>query len=133
MTLTEANSPATESRSTCPLCDAKLDPAHPNECPKCDWILGYRRGQSHAWQLGSSRDVAALALSVAVPGAGHLFKGHKILAAVAFVGAALVTIFVAATVTATVGASALAFPAYWALVVLHAYWTDDLNVDKKPA
>ena len=130
MTLTEATSHATETRETCPLCDANLDPLHPGECPRCDWVVGYRRRQKEVLNFGSGRDFTAAVLTVAVPGAGHFYKAHNKTAALAFAGAALVTIFVAATVTSTVGASLLLFPTYWAGVVLHAFWADDLTRDK---
>lgn len=133
MTLTEATPHATETRETCPLCDTKLDPVHPNECPRCDWVVGYRRQQKEVLNFGSGRDWTAAVLTFAVPGAGHYYKGHTATAALAFAGAALITIFVAATVTSTVGASLFLFPTYWAGVVLHAFWTEDLTRDKHQA
>ena len=43
MAAIETNPPQTETRTHCPLCDTALDPQNPNECPKCDWVPGYRR------------------------------------------------------------------------------------------
>jgi hypothetical protein len=70
----DADSKVTETR-TCPLCDTPLDPQNPNECPKCDWTLGYRRRQ--ATPIGNKRDAASVLLS-AVPGLGHIYKGHTL-------------------------------------------------------
>jgi hypothetical protein len=113
----------TEIHTNCPLCETALDPTNPVECPKCDWVLGYRRRQ--AQQVGTVRDNIALLLSV-VPGAGHLYKGHRMLGII-FMTGTLVAIFasiVAATATALWGL--LLLPFYWAGVMLHVYWLDDL-------
>jgi len=116
--------PATEFHD-CPLCGTHLDPAHPNECSKCDWVLGYRRQQQHSQNPSSIRDRAALILSV-VPGLGHIFKGHRLTGAILMAGTLLIVFFVAATVSATAGAVLLLIPTYWSAVMLHAYWADDL-------
>jgi len=107
---------------TCPLCDAPLDPANPNECPKCDWVLGYRRRELH--RGGTPRDSAAMFLSL-LPGLGHIYKGHKWLGVLLMLGT-LLAIFacvVAATATALWGL--LLLPLYWAGVMLHAYFVEE--------
>src|SRR5690349_15973038 len=49
----------------CPLCGTHLDPAHPTECPRCDWTQGYRREREKP--IGNARDIAAVLLTV-IPG-----------------------------------------------------------------
>src|SRR5687767_5353485 len=73
----------TEIHTNCPLCETALDPTNPTECPKCDWVVGYRRQQ--AQRVGTIRDNIALLLSV-VPGAGHLYKGHRMLGVIFMAG-----------------------------------------------
>lgn len=121
MPLPDANSPVTATRTHCPLCDAPLDPVHPDECPKCDWVVGYRSRSTG----GTKRDQIALVLSV-IPGLGHIYKGHRLLGAVLMLGTffAVFGAVVAATATALWGL--LLLPLYWAGVMLHVYWLEDL-------
>ncbi|MES2571752.1 MAG: hypothetical protein V4710_17080 [Verrucomicrobiota bacterium] len=124
---TSVNNPAPETRTHCPLCGAVLDPANPAECPKCDWIVGYRQRQERP--ASTVKDRIAVVMSV-VPGAGHIYKGHVLLGAVLMVGT-LIAIFgavVAATATALWGM--LLLPFYWAGVMLHVFWAEDIS---KPA
>ncbi len=116
----EAN-PTVTTTHTCPLCDAALDPAHPNECPKCDWVVGYRRRQE---PRDNTRDVIAVFLSV-VPGLGHMYKGYRLTGALYLLGSvfALIAIVVAATFTA--GWALLLAPFYWAGVMLQVYLLED--------
>ena len=122
-----ANSPVTETRA-CPLCDTPLDPANPNECPKCDWVLGYRRRQQ---PRNNTRDRIAVCLSV-VPGLGHIYKGYRMTGALYLLGSvfAMMAIIVAATFTA--GWALLLAPFYWAGVMLQVYWLED-KVVQQPA
>src|SRR5215216_2357039 len=69
----EADFPVTQTQ-TCPLCDTPLDPKNPTECPKCDWHVGYQNESAEA--VGNVRDVAAVVMS-AIPGLGHIYKGHR--------------------------------------------------------
>jgi hypothetical protein len=124
----EVTSTATEFRD-CPLCGTHLDPVHPNECPKCDWVLGYRRRQEHSQHPSSGRDRAATLMSV-VPGLGHIYKGHRFVGVLLMAATLLVIFFVGATVSATAGVALLLVPIYWSAVMLHAYWADDVSGQK---
>jgi hypothetical protein len=106
----------------CPLCEAALDPANPNECPKCDWVVGYRRRQSE--RLGTARDRAALMLSV-IPGLGHIYKGHRLTGALLMLGALFAVMACSVAATATAGFGLLLLPLYWAGVMLQVYWLED--------
>ena len=119
----EANLSTSGARSHCPLCDTPLDPANPNECPKCDWVIGYRR-RTYG---GTARDRASVFLSI-VPGLGHIYKGHKLLGAILMLGTlfAILACVVAASATALWGM--LLLPLYWLGVMLHVYFLEDLAV-----
>lgn len=123
MPMSEATVPSTVTRD-CPLCGATLDPANPSECPKCDWVLGYRRQQVAAEGANSGRDLAALLMSV-VPGLGHIYKGQKVNGVIFMGGILLVVGLSVVFATATVLASFLMIPVYWSGVMLHAYWAED--------
>ena len=126
MSTTEADSKPTETR-TCPLCDTPLDPANPNECTRCDWVLGYRRRE--VAPLATQRDTAAMLLS-AVPGLGHIYKGHTIMGAMLMAGGVFAIFACGLAATATMGLGLLLLPLYWAGVMLHAYWFEDLRAPK---
>ena len=119
-----AAAPALSARphTECPLCGARLEPANPNECPKCDWVLGYRRRQ--AARLGTPRDRVALMLSV-IPGLGHIYKGHRLTGALLMLGALFAVMACSVAATATAGFGLLLLPFYWAGVMLQVYWLDD--------
>lgn len=121
MPATDAN--PTVTRTNCPLCDTSLDPTNPNECPKCDWVAGYRAGQAAG--TGTRRDTISAILSV-VPGLGHIYKGHKLLGAVLMLGSLFAIFACVVAATATAGWGMLLLPLYWAGVMLHAYWAEDL-------
>ncbi len=121
----EVTPPSTTEYQDCPLCGTHLDPAHPTECPKCDWVLGYRRQQEFSQHPANMRDRVALLLSV-VPGLGHVFKGHRVLGPVLMACTLLVIFFVLVTVSATAGLALLLIPTYWSAVMLHAYWIEDV-------
>ena len=124
----DTDSKVTEAR-TCPLCDAPLDPAQPNECPKCDWVLGYRRRESAP--VGTQRDTVAMLLSV-VPGLGHIYKGHATMGALLMAGGAFALFACALAATATMGLGLLLIPLYWAGVMLQVYWLEDRRAPKAP-
>ena len=113
----------------CPLCDTPLDPAHPNECPKCDWVAGYRRRM--AQRVWTGKDVAAVVMSI-VPGLGHMYKGHPAAAAIAFGGALLATFAAVVAATATMGMALALLPLYWAAVMLHVFWAEDWSGKRPP-
>jgi hypothetical protein len=120
-TTIDADSKVTETR-TCPLCGATLDPANPNECPKCDWTIGYRRRQASAG--GTNRDVIALFLSV-IPGLGHIYKGHTVTGVLLTFGGVFAVLACALAATASAGFGLLLIPLYWAGVMMQAYWLED--------
>jgi hypothetical protein len=112
----------------CPLCGTALDEANPSECPKCDWVDGYRRRQ--ATPIGTQRDTAAMLLSV-VPGLGHLYKGHNTMGVLMMIGGALAVFAGAVAATATMGLGLFLIPVYWVAVMLHVYWLEDRRIPAK--
>ena len=118
---------AAAAHTTCPLCDTPLDPKHPNECTRCDWVLGYRRQQ--AAPVGTDRDAYSVILSV-VPGLGHLYKGHLIPGAMFMAGGILATFMVAVIATFTMGFGLLLLPLYWVAVMMQVYWLEDFRAPK---
>jgi hypothetical protein len=131
MSTTEVTPPPTQNQM-CPLCGTPLDPVHPTECTKCDWVLGYRRRHQHFQHPSTGRDRAAMLMSV-VPGLGHIYKGHNLVGAILMVGTVLVSFFVAATVSATAGVALVLVPIYWSIVMVHALWADDLSAHQQTA
>ncbi|MDQ3622996.1 MAG: hypothetical protein M3463_10975 [Verrucomicrobiota bacterium] len=119
---TEANLPATESQTKCPLCGAPLDPQNPTECPKCDWVVGY--GQHAVRAGGTPRDVAALLMSV-IPGLGHIYKGHRLTGSLLMLGGVFAVLACGLVATATAGFGLLLLPLYWAGVMMQVYWIED--------
>lgn len=118
----EAKSSVT-TPGACPLCDTPLDPANPAECPKCDWHVGYKTEPEEA--RGGVRDVAAVVMSV-IPGLGHIYKGHRLSGALYMLGALFAIFGAVVASTATAGFGLLLLPIYWAGVMLHVYWLDDI-------
>lgn len=123
MPTTTANPPVRELH-TCPLCDAELDASHQTECPKCDWVAGYRRRQM---PRDNTRDVIAVCLSV-IPGLGHIYKGHLLTGVLFFIGSVFAMFAFAVAATFTAGWALLLAPLYWAGVMLQVYWLDDRTV-----
>jgi hypothetical protein len=114
--------PTDENPVNCPLCGEPLRD-NPNECGKCDWVKGYRHRQTG----GNRRDAAAAALSI-IPGAGHLYKGHRA-AGIGFLagtGIALLVSIVAGSATMWWAPFAI-LPLYWLWVMAMAYWIEDKN------
>ena len=62
-----------------------------------------------------------------VPGLGHIYKGHRLVGAILMAGTLLVSFFVAATVSATAGVALVLVPIYWSIVMLHAFWAEDVS------
>ena len=123
MPTTDANTSLT-GLATCPLCGATLDPAHPNECPKCDWVP-----PAPAARPATVRDRFAVALSV-IPGLGHFYKGHRLLGMMLLFGSLLAGFASVVAATASAGWGLLLLPFYWAGVMLHVYWLDDKAAGK---
>jgi hypothetical protein len=120
-TTIDADSKVTETR-TCPLCGTTLDPQNPNECPKCDWTIGYRRRQGTVG--GTNRDVIALCISV-IPGLGHIYKGHTLTGSLLMLGGLFAVLACALAATASAGFGLLLIPIYWAGVMLQVYFLED--------
>ena len=112
----------------CPLCGTSLDEANPSECPKCDWVDGYRRTREKP--IGTRRDTAAVLLSV-VPGLGHIYKGHVTMGVLMMIGGALALFAAGVAATATMGFGLVLIPVYWVAVMLHVYWLEDRRVPEQ--
>lgn len=123
----EAPAKATAAYTKCPLCDTPLDPKNPNECSRCDWVLGYRR--QHAAPIGTDRDAYSAILSV-VPGLGHIYKGHLIPGLLFMAGGVLATAIVGVIATFTMGFGLLLLPMYWVAVMVQVYWLEDHRAPK---
>ena len=123
----ETKPPQTETRTHCPLCDAALDPLNLDECPKCDWVTGYRQ-RSYG---GGVRDRFAVVLSI-IPGLGHIYKGHRLLGALLMLGSVFAAFGAVVAGTASAGWGTLLLPLYWAGVMLHVYLLDDLVAQGLP-
>jgi len=108
----------------CPLCGTTLDPAQPEECPRCDWVRGAPETPEEETRVGTPRDLAAMIMSV-VPGLGHFYKGHKIVGALLFAGGMIAIGICSVIATATMGLGLLLIPLYWVGVMLHVYWVED--------
>ena len=120
MQASEATVSGTPS-TNCPLCGTTL-PENAEACTRCDWVQGYRRRQS----AGTTRDIIAVALSL-VPGAGHIYKGHK-MAGFGFMAGTVCAVFaICVTATFTAGFGLLLLPFYWLWVMTLAFWAEDLN------
>ncbi|HEY3899608.1 MAG TPA: hypothetical protein VGM54_13390 [Chthoniobacter sp.] len=133
----EANPPMTAPTSSgpatahCPLCDAVLDPAHPDSCPKCDWVAPSHPAHPHS---GTIRDRIAVVLSI-VPGLGHIYKGHKWTGVMYFIGSIFAFAFCFLAGAASAGWGLLLMPLYWFGIMLQVYWLEDraLALSQKPA
>src|SRR5271168_384584 len=117
MPTTEANPPLTAAH--CPLCDAPLNPEHPDSCSKCDWVARAH----HPHPAGSIRDKVAVCLSV-VPGLGHIYKGHKLTGALYMLGAVFAVIAAVVAFTFTAGFGILLLPFYWIGIMLQVYFLE---------
>ena len=112
----------------CPLCGAQLE--SPDKCSKCDWVQGYEEQHPHTRHTNPV-DLTACLLSV-VPGMGHYYKGHAAMAWF-YLGGALVALFFCLLAgSASAGFGVLLFPLYWAWVMTHAYWIEDLKAKERP-
>jgi hypothetical protein len=125
MPTTEANPPlTTTSAAHCPLCDAPLNPEHPDACSKCDWVAP-QHAEHHAG--GTLRDRIAVCLSV-VPGLGHYYKGHKLTGALYMLGAVFAVLAAGVAGTFTAGFGVFLLPLYWLGIMLQVYWLEDRGV-----
>jgi TM2 domain-containing membrane protein YozV len=104
----------------CPLCGAALH--NPEACDRCDWVKGY--GHMHLESKRNPRDLFAAILSLFWPGAGHFYKGHKMMAAVL---AGLGVLCFLWSITFLMFFGFMSLPAYWIGVALHAYFLQDLR------
>lgn len=116
----EANPPVTTA-AHCPLCDAPLDPEHPDACTKCDWVSPDHAEQSRG---GSIRDKIAVCLSI-VPGLGHIYKGYKTTGVLYMIGSVFAFAFCFLAGAASAGWGLLLMPLYWAGIMMQVYWLED--------
>jgi hypothetical protein len=65
-----------------------------------------------------------------VPGLGHFYKGHTVMAAAMFIGAVVACMAVGVAATATMGLAVMLLPLYWCAVMMHVYWLEDLGVKR---
>lgn len=113
----------------CPLCGEPL-PANAAECTKCDWVPGYRQAQMSMRKPANPHDVLAAVLSLAIPGAGHYFKGyHTVAWAILLLGVPVIAVFAFAF---TMFFGWFLVPTYWVAVATDAYLRQDLRPDLLP-
>lgn len=117
----EANPPVITATAHCPLCDAPLDPEHPDACTKCDWVSPDHAEQSRG---GSIRDKIAVCLSI-VPGLGHIYKGYKTTGVLYMIGSVFAFAFCFLAGAASAGWGLLLMPLYWAGIMMQVYWLED--------
>ncbi|EDY21503.1 hypothetical protein CfE428DRAFT_0748 [Chthoniobacter flavus Ellin428] len=117
----EANPPQHTAVAHCPLCDAPLNPEHPDACTKCDWVSP-NHPDHH--QSGSIRDRIAVCLSI-VPGLGHFYKGHKTTGVLYFIGSLFAFAFCFLAGAASAGWGLLLMPLYWVGIMMQVYWLED--------
>lgn len=110
---------------SCPLCGEPL-PLNATECTKCDWVVDYGH-QNEIHLPRNPRDFAAGAMSIMMPGAGHIFKGHPIVGwMLMLLGIPVVAVFAFAF---TMFFGWLLLPTYWLAVAADAYFREDLRLD----
>ena len=66
-----------------------------------------------------------------VPGLGHFYKGHRVMAAVAFVGGVGAWIIAGVAATATMGLALGLLPLYWVALMMHVFWLEDRGIAPK--
>ena len=116
-----------ETGFRCPLCGEPLA-ANAAECTKCDWVPGYRQAQQR--KPVNPHDILAAVLSLALPGAGHYFKGYRGMAAlILLLGVPVILVFAFAF---TMFFGWFLVPTYWAIVATDAYLRKDLRPDFLP-
>jgi hypothetical protein len=111
----------------CPLCDAPLNPEHPDACPKCDWVAQSRDPHHH---VGTVRDRIAVCLTV-VPGLGHYYKGHRLTGVLYFIGSIFAFAFCFLAGAASAGWGLLLLPLYWVGIMFQVYWLEDRGLKKE--
>lgn len=121
--------PAAVQARTCPLCHTPLDEVHPDECPRCDWVRGYREHREQSF--GTGRDVAAVLMSV-IPGLGHIYKGHRLTGTLLMLGGVFAVFACGLVATATAGFGLLLLPLYWAGVMMQVFWLEDRYANPPP-
>lgn len=124
----EANPPVTAT-AHCPLCDAPLDPLHPDACTKCDWVSPNHPDHP---QTGSVRDKIAVCLSI-VPGLGHIYKGYKTTGILYFIGSLFAFAFCFLAGAASAGWGLLLMPLYWVGIMMQVYWLEDRGLKPRVA
>ena len=104
----------------CPLCGHAL-PKDAQRCSRCDWV---RDGNSPTAE-GQASDAVVVLLS-AVPGLGHIYKGHRLIGALLiFAGTPIAVALALLAATGTAGFALLLLPIYWVAVMFHVYSIED--------
>jgi hypothetical protein len=116
--ITEA--PVTEAdQMPCPYCGHIL-PKDAQKCDNCDWTRSAVETAE-----GKASDAMAVLLS-AIPGLGHIYKGHKLVGLlIMFVGTPIAIGIAALTFTFTAGFGGLLLPLWWIGVMFHVYGIED--------
>jgi hypothetical protein len=74
---------------------------------------------------GKASDAVAVMLS-AIPGLGHIYKGHKLVGILLMlVGTPMAIAIAALTFTFTAGFGGLLLPLYWFAVIFHVWGIED--------
>jgi hypothetical protein len=103
----------------CPRCDHLL----PKDAQRCD-RCGCNLDDSETVE-GKASDAFAVLLS-AVPGLGHIYKGHKLVGLLLmFVATPMAVGLALLAATATAGFAVLLLPLYWLAVILHVWAIED--------
>ncbi|MDQ2868607.1 MAG: hypothetical protein M3R59_09405 [Verrucomicrobiota bacterium] len=111
---------ATVATMSCPRCGHTL-PAQAQRCDKCDW----HRDEHPQSAAGHASDAFAVLLS-AVPGLGHIYKGHTVLGLfILLVVTPLALVISLLAATATAGFALGLLPLYWIAVMIHVWAIDD--------
>lgn len=125
--MSTTGTPVKETEVTrCPLCDAPLE--SPDRCSKCDWVKD--TPDPERVRRVNPVDLTACLFSI-VPGMGHYYKGHKGLAWLYLAGAAVAGFFAMLAAAASAGFGIFLLPLYWAWMMTHAYWIEDLKAKER--
>ena len=117
-----------ETGFSCPLCGEHL-PSNATECTKCDWVPGYREAQKSPPR--NPHDILAAVLSLVLPGAGHYFKGYRLMAwSILLLGVPVTLVFAFAF---TMFFGWFLVPTFWAAVAADAYIRKDLRPTFMPS
>ncbi len=104
----------------CPHCDHLIS-ANAARCEHCGWQPGH---EGEAVE-GKASDAFAVLLS-AIPGLGHIYKGHTLLGLfIMFIGTPMAVVLSLLAATGTAGFAILLLPIYWIAVIFHVWGIED--------